>query len=137
MQNSQKKLKNQQIRETRSCMIGIKQKELLGNKYGRLKNPLASQDWENCATMEVSYKKSLAVHFLHKLKRFPGNRYSFHFNSLQLPQTNLRHTVCRESQISFSFWLIFLILGKNRLNGTSMLSGFGQDFRGLEGTSGG
>ena len=30
--------------------------------------PLASQDQEDCVTMEVRYKKSLAVHLLHEPK---------------------------------------------------------------------
>ncbi len=40
-----------------------KAKGVIGEQIRKIKkNSLASQDQEDCATMEVSYKKSLAVH---------------------------------------------------------------------------
>ncbi len=46
-----------------------KAKGAIGEQIRKIKKiPLASQDQEDCATMEVRYKKSLAVHLRHEPK---------------------------------------------------------------------
>ena len=61
--------KNQKIRENSLLYDREKAKGVIGEQIGKIKkNPLASQDQQDCATMEVSYKNSLAVHLRHELK---------------------------------------------------------------------